>query len=48
MLHKGHAGDKQMLRSIQVDYQKIDMVVLRVLMMCGWLSLLTLTGKWPS
>ncbi len=39
---------KQMLRSVAINYQKVDMVVLRLLMMCGWISLLTLTGKWPA
>jgi len=31
-----------------IDVQKLDMVVIRMLMMCGWVSLLTLTNKWPA
>ena len=31
-----------------INVQKLDMVVIRMLMMCGWVSLLTLTNKWPA
>ena len=36
------------MRLPALNVQKMDMVVIRVLMMCGWISLLTLTNKWPA
>ena len=39
-----------MLRALvpTLNVQKLDMVFIRVLMMCGWISLLSLTNKWPA
>ena len=46
-----HQINEQSMRSLTlptIDVQKLDMVVIRMLMMCGWVSLLTLTNKWPA
>ena len=32
----------------RIDYGKIDMVLVRVLMMCGWLSMLYIAGSLPT
>jgi hypothetical protein len=34
--------------SLDVNYQKVDMVFIRILMMCSWFTLLCLTGASPS
>ncbi len=42
--------DKRMLRSVapaMPSSDQLDMVVIRVLMMCGWISLLSLAQAWP-
>ena len=41
---------KRMLRSLApaMPYpDQLDMVVIRVLMMCGWISLVSLAQAWP-
>ncbi len=32
----------------RIDYAKVDMVLLRVLMLCGWISMLSITGSLPG
>ena len=31
-----------------INYSKVDAVVIRVLMMCGWIALLNLAGRIPQ